>query len=117
MGAAFTIVGVNPKQRCIAFTELQPKLNRSKIFPCPTKTPSTSPRCSHILREGAFLLPPYLDTVPEAEGSKSEGRQTRQHCSGGTGVPEAGRGRVKLEEYEYRSRPCFSVAYRHHSVK
>ena len=35
MGAAFTIMGVNPKPYCIAFTELQPKLNRSKYIPLP----------------------------------------------------------------------------------
>ena len=31
MGDAFTIMGFNSKQRGIAFTELQSKLNRSKI--------------------------------------------------------------------------------------
>ena len=41
-----------------------------------------------------------LDTVPEAEGSKPEGRLTRHYRFGGTGVPEDGRGRVKPEEYE-----------------
>ena len=31
-------------------------------------------------------------------------------------MSEAGRGRVKPEEHEYRSRPCFSVAHRHRPV-
>ena len=35
MGAACTIMGSNPKQHCIAFTELQPKLNRSNYITLP----------------------------------------------------------------------------------
>ena len=59
MGAAFTIMGVNPKQRRIAFTELQSKLNRSKYIPLPPLRHHQSPHvCSHILRGGTFLLSP-----------------------------------------------------------
>ena len=59
MGAAFTIMGVNPKQRRIAFTELQSKLNRSKYIPVPPlRHHQSSHVCSHILRGGTFLLSP-----------------------------------------------------------
>ena len=76
MGAAFTIMGVNPKQRCIAFTELQSKLNH---FPYPLRHHQSPHVCAHILRGGTFLLSPAerfseiksdtmdLDIVPDAE--------------------------------------------------
>ena len=56
--------------------EVEPLKNRT---PFPTKTPSISARCSHILRGGTFLLSPAerfpeiksgttdLNTVPDAE--------------------------------------------------
>ena len=80
MGAAFTMIGVNPKQRRIAFTELKSKLNRSKIeFPSPLRHHQSPHVCSHILRGVTFLLSPAehfpeiksgttdLNTVPDAE--------------------------------------------------
>ena len=104
MGTAFTIVGVNPKQRCIAFTELQSKLNRSrytKYSPSPLRHHQPPHVCSHILRGGTFLLSPAerfseisqvtdLDTVPDAEESKPEGRLTHQHRIGGRACRKLG---------------------------
>ena len=130
MGTAFTIIRVNPKQRCIAFTELQSKLNRSKDSPSPLRHHQLPPVCSHILRGGTLLLSPAerfffrnksdttdLDTVPDTEKFKPEGRLTRQHRLGGRACRKLGGAGSSPKKYEYRSRPCFFIAYRNHPVK
>ena len=109
MGAAFTIMGFNPKQRCIAFTELQSKLNRSKVYsPYPIRYHQSPHVCSHILRGGTSLLSPSgttdLDTVPDAEESKPEGRLTHRHRLGGRACRKlGGAGEISGQVYDYRT--------------
>ena len=95
MGAALTIMGVNPKQRCIAFTELQSKLNRSKKNLFSTKAPSISARLfSHTARGN---VPPFscralfrnkvryngLGHHPRRRRANPVGSLTHQHHLGG----------------------------------
>ena len=87
-------MGVNPKPCCIAFTELQPKLNRSKYTLLPYQDTSTSARYSHILRGRTFLLSPAERFSEKgrynAKRSKPERRLTRRHRLGGRACRKLG---------------------------
>ena len=114
------------KQRHIAFTECSGSRTTQKYIPFPTKRYHQSPHvCSHILRGGTFLLfscralfrnksgTTELDTGPNTEESKPEGRLTRGRACRKLG----GAGSSPKNTSIVETLRDFSIAYRHHSVK
>ena len=105
---------------------VQRKSNHSKIYSLSPLRYHQSPHvCSHILRGGTFLLfscralvrnksgTTELDTGPNTEESKPEGRLTRGRACrklGGAGSSPRNTGIVETLR-------DFSIAYRHHPVK
>ena len=87
---AFYDNGIKPKTTSHCIYRMQRKSNHSKIYPLSRLRYHQSPHvCSHILRGGTFLLfscralfrnksgTTELDTGPNTEESKPEGRLTR----------------------------------------
>ena len=130
MGAAFTIMGFNPKQRRIAFTESQSKSNSSKYIPVPTKIPSISARLfSHTARGNVPLFScrtlfrnkvryNELEYRPRRRRATPAGSLTHQHHLGGRACRELGRaGSSPKNTSIVETLRGFSIAYRHHPVK
>ena len=131
MGAAFTIMELNPKQRGIAFyrvaVEVEPLKN---ITPFPTKTPSISARLfSHTARGN---VPPFscrtlfrnkvryngLEHRPRRRRAKPAGSLTHQNHLGGRVYRElGGAGSSPKNTSIVETLRGFSIAYRHHPVK
>ena len=115
----FTIIGFNPKTTSHCIYRVQRK------FPSPTKIPSISACFSHILRGGTFLLfscralfrnksgTTELDTGPNTEESKPEGRLTRGRACRKLG----GAGSSPKNTSIVETLRDFFIAYRHHPVK
>ena len=105
---------------------VQRKSNHSKIYSLSPLRYHQSPHiCSHILRGGTFLLfscralvrnksgTTELDTGPNTEESKPEGRLTRgRACRKLGGAGSSPRNTSIVETLR-----DFSIAYRHHAVK
>ena len=115
----FAIVGFNPKTTSHCIYRVRRK------FLSPTKIPSISACFSHILRGETFLLfsclAPFqnksgtaeLDTGPNTEESKPEGRLTRGRACRKLG----GAGSSPKSTSIVETLRDFSIAYRHHPVK
>ena len=122
----FTIMGFNLKQRHIAFTECSGSRTTQNIYSFSPLRYHQSPHvCSHILRGGRFLLfscralfrnksgTTELDTGPNTEESKPEGRLTRGRACRKLG----GAGSSPKNTSIVETLRGFPIAYRHHPVK
>ena len=131
MGAAFYDNGIQPKSTSHCLYRVQRKLNHSKkqyiyiYSPSPLRYHQSPHVCSHILRRGTFLLfscralfrnksgTTELDTGPNTEESKPEGRLTRGRACRKLG----GAGSSPKNTSIVETLRGFSIAYRHHPVK